>query len=69
MMQPTDESGIDRVVDAYKAGIDLTLIERNLRLTPEERLRQLMQMQRFADELRRAGEQARAARVGPRRRG
>jgi len=45
----------DPVVDAYKAGIDVTLIERNLRLTPEERLRQLMVLQRLADEVRRAG--------------
>lgn len=52
----------DPVVEAYKAGIDRTLVERNLRLTPEERLRQLMRLQRFAEELRRAG--AAAARGG-----
>ena len=52
----------DPVVEAYKAGVDRTLIERNLRLTPEERLRQLMQLQKFAAELQRAG---RAARVRP----
>jgi len=49
----------DPVVEAYKAGIDRTLIRRNLRLTPEERMLQLMELQRFAEELRRAGREAR----------
>ena len=44
----------DPVVEAYKPGIDVTLIERNLRLSVEDRLRQLMALQRFAAELRRA---------------
>ena len=46
----------DPVVDAYKAGIDRTLIRANLKRTPEERLRALEQLQAFAEELRRAGE-------------
>jgi hypothetical protein len=50
----------DLVVDAYLAHVDRTLIERNLALSVEERFRQLMELQRFAAELRRAG--ARAAR-------
>lgn len=45
----------DPVVDAYKLGIDMTLIRENLRLSPEERLRRLQQLQAFAEELRRAG--------------
>ena len=45
----------DPVVEAYKPGIDLTLIRENLKRTPEERLRALQQMQAFAEELRRAG--------------
>lgn len=52
----------DPVVDAYKPGIDVTLLERNLRLTPEERLRQLMALQRFADALRRSRPTPRGAR-------
>jgi len=52
-------SHIDPVVEAYKPGIDVTLIDRNLALTPEQRLLQLMEMQRFADELARAGWSAR----------
>lgn len=47
------------VIDAYKAGIDISLIRRSLQFSYEERLRNLMEMQRFADELRRAGRKAR----------
>ena len=50
----------DPVVRAYLAHVDRTLIERNLRLTPEERLRQLMDLQKWADELARAGREARS---------
>jgi len=45
----------DPVVDAYKSGIDRTLIRENLKRSPEERLRALQQLQAFAEELRRAG--------------
>lgn len=45
----------DPVVRAYLDGVDRTLIEKNLRLSPEERLRQLMELQRFAAELLRGG--------------
>ena len=49
----------DPVIEAYKKDIDRTLIRENLKLTPEERFRKLMQLQRFADELREAGRRAR----------
>lgn len=49
----------DPVVEAYKAGIDRTLIRENLKLTVEERFRKAMAHARFADELRRAGKKAR----------
>lgn len=45
----------DPVIDAYKPGIDRTLIRENLKRTPEERVRALQQLQSFAEELRRAG--------------
>ena len=45
----------DPVIDAYKPGIDRTLIRENLKRSPEERLRALQQLQAFAEELRRAG--------------
>jgi hypothetical protein len=52
------EGETDPVVDAYKPGVDRTLLVENLSRTPEERLRNLMALQRFAEELRRAGREA-----------
>jgi hypothetical protein len=48
----------DAVIERYKRDIDRTLIRENLKLTPEERLTQLMRLQEFAAELRRAGHAA-----------
>ena len=44
----------DPVVEAYKRGIDRSLLRENLRLTVEQRFLKLRQLQRFAEELRRA---------------
>ena len=41
----------DPVIEAYKKDIDRTLIRENLKLTPEQRLDNLMRLQRFAEEL------------------
>jgi hypothetical protein len=49
----------DPVVAAYRGGIDVTLIDENLKLTVEERLRKWMEHQRLAEELRRAAREAR----------
>ena len=49
----------DPVIDAFRGDVDVTLLERNLQLTVEERFRQLMELQRFAGELRTAGQRAR----------
>lgn len=51
------------VIEAFKKDIDRTLIRENLKLSHEERLLKLMQLQRFAHELRHAGRRARRARV------
>jgi hypothetical protein len=48
----------DPVIEAYKKDVDRSLIVENLRLTVDERLRQLVAMQRFAEEVRRAGRAA-----------
>ncbi len=48
----------DPVIEAYKKDVDRTLIIENLRRTPDERMRELVEMQRFALELRRAGRAA-----------
>ena len=49
----------DPLVEAYKKDIDRTLIRENLKLTVEERFRKAMALARFAEEMRRAGREAR----------
>ena len=49
----------DPVIEAYKKDVDVTLIRENLRLTVDQRFQQLMKLQQFAEDLRRAGEKAR----------
>ena len=49
------------IIEAYKKDIDRTLIRENLKLSHEERILKLMQLQEFVDELRRAGQEARRA--------
>ncbi len=58
MFETATEFEPDPVIEAYKKDIDRTLIRENLRLTPEQRLENLWQLQKFAEELRRAGRQA-----------
>jgi len=41
----------DPVIEAYKRGVDRTLISENLRLSVEQRFENLMQLQKFAEEL------------------
>jgi hypothetical protein len=53
---------MDRVIEAYKKDVDVTLLRENLGLTVEDRLRKLMAMQKFAEELRRAGKELRERR-------
>ena len=50
-----DSRGLDPVIEAYKKDVDRTLIRKNLKLSYEERLQNAMQLQKFADELRRSG--------------
>ena len=51
---------LDLVIEAYKKHIDVTLIRENLRLTVNQRFQQLMKLQQFAEDLRRAGRKARS---------
>jgi hypothetical protein len=53
--QAESRSHPDPVVEAYKKHIDRTLIRQNLRLTVDQRFQQLMELQRFAEELKNAG--------------
>jgi hypothetical protein len=57
-----EENRLDRdpVVEEYKKHIDRTLLIENLKLSVEDRFRKAMALARFADELRRAGKEARS---------
>lgn len=54
MKAPVTRSS-DPVIEAYKKDIDRTLLRENLKLTVQQRFENLMQLQRFAEELQRAG--------------
>jgi PHD/YefM family antitoxin component YafN of YafNO toxin-antitoxin module len=49
----------DAVVEAYKRDVDRTLLRENLRRTVQERVHNLVALQRLALEARRAGDAAR----------
>jgi hypothetical protein len=51
-------AGRDPVVEAYKRGIDRTLIRENLKRSIEERIGNLIALQAFAAELQPAGRKA-----------
>jgi hypothetical protein len=51
-------NSMDLVIEAYKKDIDRTLLRESLKLTVEQRFEQLMQLESFAEELRRAKRQA-----------
>jgi hypothetical protein len=60
-MSSVDRSRPERdPVDAYREGVDVSLLDKNLELTVEERFLQLMELQRFADELVAAGRRNRS---------
>ena len=42
------------VIEAYKRDVDRTLIRENLKLTTDERVRKMMSVLRFAEEVRRS---------------
>jgi len=49
----------DPVIEAYKRDLDQSLLRENLQKTPTERVAALMELQRLAEEARRAGQAAR----------
>jgi hypothetical protein len=53
------EADRDPVIEAYQKDLDVTLIRENLRLTVDQRFEQLMKLQQFAEDIRRAGRKAR----------
>jgi hypothetical protein len=53
---------MDAVIEAYKRDVDRTLLRENLRLSPEERVRELMALLEAAKEFQRAGRALQAGR-------
>lgn len=54
-----EEDGLRLLIEAYKANVDRSLLRDNLRKSPEERLRALMELERTYRELRLAGQRLR----------
>ena len=52
-------SSIDDIIELYKRDVDRTLLRENLKRTPTQRVRALMELQRLAEEASRAGRRAR----------
>ncbi|HEY2900742.1 MAG TPA: hypothetical protein VGL59_09220 [Polyangia bacterium] len=52
----------DPLVEALVRDVDMSLVQRNLALTPQQRIEQLIEMQRFAAVLAEAGRKARLRR-------
>jgi hypothetical protein len=48
----------DPVIEAYKSGVDRTLLRENLKLTPEQRIEKLEDFLRLTAALREAGRRA-----------
>ena len=58
MIDDLPEITPDPVIERYKVDVDRTLLRENLKLTVEERFLKLMDLQKFAEELREAGRKA-----------
>lgn len=59
-MPDTERSSIDDIIELYKQGIDVTLIDENLKLTPEQRMAKFVDFMAFLEAVQLAGRQARA---------
>ncbi len=59
MIKGSTELEPDPVIEVYKKDVDRTLIRENLRLTVEQRFENLMRLQEFAEEMRRAVKETR----------
>ncbi len=51
----TPRSGTDPVIELYKRHVDRSLLRENLKLTVEQRLRNLQALQQFATDVQAAG--------------
>lgn len=51
-------SSIDEILAIYKRDVDRTLLREQLAKTPDQRVRELVELERLGTELRRAGRKA-----------
>lgn len=51
-------SSLDDVIDVYKRDVDLTLLREALKMTPDHRVRKMVELLRFTERLREAGRKA-----------
>jgi len=50
---------MNAVIEAFKRDVDRTILRENLKLTPEQRVMELMEVLRAAEEFQRAGRRLR----------
>ena len=55
----------DPVIELYKEGVDTTLLDDNLRLTPDERVRRMIAARGFMEKLRAAMQEHKRAQRPP----
>lgn len=58
-MSDAERSSIDDIIELYKRDVDRASLRENLKRTPTERVRMLMELQRLAEEADRAGKRLR----------
>ncbi len=51
-MRESQRDDRDPVVEAYKKDVDRTLIRENLKLSPDERVKKMISVLRFAEQVR-----------------
>jgi len=51
-------SSFDDIIDVYKKDVDRTLLREQLRKTPDQRVRELVDLERLAEELQRSVKRA-----------
>jgi hypothetical protein len=56
---PATQGYVDPVIEAYKAGIDRTLLRHNLTLTPQQRVDNMIELLEMIEAAQEAGERAR----------
>ncbi len=53
-----ERSSIDDVIDVYRKDVDMTLVREMLKLTPDQRVRKMIDFMRFLEDVREAGKKA-----------